>query len=368
MTRKNSSSVSDVLTAYNSPGHPAAYSGVNNVAKQMKITNKRAKEILTQSDTYGLHREFKRPSTYNPYYIRRRRDLIQADLIDVSEIQYSNGRIKFLLLIIDVFTKFVWVFPLKNKSGESVSQVLDKWLNDIDLPPRVFQTDKGREFFNAKVTSVLEKYGVRQQQAYGTCKAAIAERANKSIQRLMYSYLTERETKKYINVLPKLIQSYNTRPHRTIKGFTPQQADKKSNEKKIWKIYDEKFKSIPRQKVKFAIGDLVRVKIDAKVLSRSSRSYNRQFNEEFYQIRRINNKLQIPMYYLTATDDDEDIKGGFYANELSKVSPNSVFQIERVVRSRRASGKRPAQSLVKWQGFSDKWNEWVPSKNINVKS
>jgi len=351
-----------ILSLYHKIGHPTAFSGINNVAKYHGITENQARDVLNESSTYVDFREFHKPPLYNPYYVRRRRDLVQGDLIETIKLKGSNDDITYLLLLIDVFTKYCWCYPLKSKKGVEVKKAFVKWKKELseDLPKH-FSCDSGGEFYNKYVKKFMAKNGIQMSKATSECKAAVVERLNKSIQSLMYKYMSSQNTRRYIDALPNIIDTYLNRPHRTLKGLTPKYADKKENEREVWQIYDDRFTKLKKQKPKFTIGDIVRVKSESKVLSPSKRSYNVQFKPEFYQVRGINNRLAIPLYYLRACADDEDVIGGFYHQELNLVG-DDVYKIEKVIGKRVREGK--TEALVKWEGFSDSFNDWIPSKNI----
>ena len=230
-----------VLRAYTNPGHVVAYSAPATVAKYFGISPKRAKYFLEHNEGYTLHREYKRPSTYNPYYVHNRRDQVQADLIDIARIATKNDGVKFLLLIIDIFTKKVWVYPLIRKTAGEMKQALQTWLNGLQVKPSKFVSDRGLEFLAASTQLLLRNANIEWQPANGTMKAAVAERANKTIQILIYKYLTENETLRYIDVLPRLIATYNRRPHRSLDGMSPNQADAPRNEHLVQAVAHERY-------------------------------------------------------------------------------------------------------------------------------
>ena len=353
-----------VLRAYRQPGHPVAFSAPDNVAKHFGISKKKAKEYLEHNESYTLHREFKQPPFYNPYYVRRRREQVQGDLIDVSRLSRENDDVKFLLLLIDIMTKKVWVLPLKSKSAAHMKTAMEGWLDSLVTKPKIFKTDKGTEFTNRQVQGLLRSKNVEWQHAYGTLKACIAERANKSLQILLYKYMTEAETVRYIDKLASLVQTYNKRGHRTLKGMTPEEADLPQNEARVQAIFQQKYlkaASHRRHRLPFSVGDLVRIKTDPRKISSSSRAYAIQFHGEYFRIYRINRTLAVAMYYLRSEDTGDNIEGGFYAQELQRIR-GDVYRIERVIRRRVRNGRR--QALVKWRYYSDRWNEWIDEANI----
>lgn len=348
---------------YSSPGHPVAYSGPKTVAAHFGISLKRAREILEHHDGYNLHREYKRPKKYNPYYVHKRRKEVQGDLIDISKISAENDGVRFLLLLIDIFTKKVWVLPLQSKRATDMEAAFRQWLGSLRTKPEILKSDLGLEFRCRAVQRVLQENGVEWQPAHGTLKAAIAERANKTIQVLIYKHLTTHETVRYIDKLPLLVRTYNRRPHRTLEGMTPASADRPRNEGLVQQIFHDRYRRLgrARSEPKFAVGDVVRVKTDPHKISANRRAYAEQFGGEYFTVARINRTMAVPMYYLRSMDNQEVIEGAFYANELQRQRGN-VWKIERVIARRTRRGVREIK--VKWKYFSDAHNEWIPETNI----
>ncbi|NER45862.1 MAG: DDE-type integrase/transposase/recombinase [Symploca sp. SIO1A3] len=347
---------------YVTPGNPTAFSAPGAVARRRGVSYARAREALEHLPVYVSHREYKRPAAFNPYFVYRRRELVQADLIEIGELSRSNGGVKYLLLVIDVFTKKIWVYPLKAKNAASVEDALRTWLErDVGAAPKLFSTDHGLEFNNGRVRALLESRDVRQLFADGTCKAAVAERANKSLQILIYKYLSDRQTKRYIDHLPLLVRSYNSRRHRTLEGMTPNEADLRRNEARVRGIHEARYARVKRKRPSFRAGQVVKVKIQAKAMSHYARAYNPQFSDEYYVIADVNTEMPVPMYRLKAMDDDENIKGHFYANELT-AARGDVFKIERVLDER---GEGPDRELlIKWLFFGPRWNTWVRAADV----
>jgi len=352
-----------ITRAYTTPGHPIAYSSPGLVAKHFHISSGKAKEILEHIEGYTLHREYKNPKQYNPYYVHGRREQIQGDLIDVAAISNNNNGVKFLLVLIDIFTKWLWVYPLQNKNARTITQVMRRWLNSLDVIPAKIMTDKGTEFTNHSVQQLLRSHNVEWQAAIGTVKACIAERVNKTLQILIYKHLTENETLQYINILQDLVKTYNKRGHRTLEGMTPKQADLPQNEARVQAIFHAKYDKIGRQRrtPRFEVGNLVRIKTLPKKISNASRAYAEQFKGEYFNIMRINRTLPIPLYYLKSVDTGEMIEGGFYGNELQRIR-GELYKIESIIRERVRRGRR--ELFVKWKYFGPRWNEWIPATNV----
>ena len=118
---------------------------------------------------------------------------------------------------------------------------------------------------------------------------------------------------------------------------------------------------LPKKSPKFQVGQVVKIKIFSKALSPYGRAYNPQFSNEFYVVTEVKENMPIPMYKLKAMDDDEPIEGSFYSNELTAARGN-VFKIERVIQERGEGANK--EYLVKFLYFGDRWNQWIPQRDI----
>ncbi len=358
-----------IIKLYKTPSHPIAFSAPGAIFKHFKgrVPLQSIKSALEHLDTYNLHREYKKPKTYNPYYIYLRRNSFQADLIDIASLHRANNGVKYLLIIVDLFSRRVWVHPLKRKTGQVTKDALESWVNLLKSEgdkPAVLTTDAGKEFVNHDVKSLMNANNIKFVQTFNINKAAICERANKSIQIIIYKYLTENGTAKYIHVLPKLIETYNKHKHRSLDNLSPLEADSPSNEVKVRSIHISKYSEILNKKQKcgsFKIGETVRIKTEGTAPSTVRRAYLQQFKGELFKIVRINARMPIPMYILESTNDLEEIKGGFYANELSRVR-GDLFKIEKILR-RRGHG-RNREVYVKWKYYDNRWNQWIKASDI----
>ena len=105
----------------------------------------------------------------------------------------------------------------------------------------MFHTDKGMEFMNRKFQTFLKKHHIRFFTTYNETKASIVERFNRTLKTKMWKYFTANNTLKYVDILQKLVKSYNHSRHRSI-GMRPVDVNK-NNEKIVWQtLYGEESK------------------------------------------------------------------------------------------------------------------------------
>ena len=97
-----------------------------------------------------------------------------ADLIDLQAFSKDNNGIKYLLTVIDIFSKFVLIVPLKRKTGQEVASTFSKIL--MERRPNKTWVDRGREFYNKDVQKLVELYFTENEE-----KSCVIERFNRTI-------------------------------------------------------------------------------------------------------------------------------------------------------------------------------------------
>ena len=291
-----------------------------------------------------LHRPIKRKFKKRRVIVNGIDKIWAADLADMTAFKDYNDGYTFLLLVIDTFSKYGYLIPLKNKKGETVADAL----KDIfkKRKPEKLWTDKGREFYNKDVKDLVELYSTENEE-----KSSIAERWVRTIKEKMWKYFTDNNTYKYIDALPDLVEDYNNTVHSSTK-LTPKEASKKKNELTVWRnLYPDRYKKY-NITPKFSVGDEVRITKKKKVFEKG---YTTRWTEEIFTITEVQNTN--PVTYKLADLQGEEIKGTFYEPELQKTE-QQIFRIEKVIK------KENDKSLVKWKGYSDKFNSWVDNKDL----
>lgn len=356
-------SKAEILRNYEDPSHPTAFSAPGAVARFYNIDWKRARSILQELDTYVMHKEYKKPKAYNPYYIFKKRKLLQTDLIFITALADDNDGIKYLCTIIDVFTRYLWVYPLTGHKDEHMVPMWDNFLEfDVGQKPEKITSDLGLEFHSNAVLGVFANHGVEWEESYHTNKAAYAERVNKTLQILIYKYILASGSRRYIGVLDDIVASYNARGHRGLEYMTPNEAEEPANQARVLAIARRRIEKVKKKKPDpdLQVGDVVRLKVDGKsrAFDASKRAYGEQYHQKYYKIHRISTDHPIPMYYLKDWNTGEVIDGGMYREWLSKMSKAREFKIDHVVKWKGSGRYRKA--LVKWENFGDEFNTWEP--------
>ena len=298
-----------------------------------------------------------------------------VDLLDLTRYATTNKNYKFLLMVIDTFSKYGWVIPLKNKTAQTVANAFDRLFLETKAPQKLW-SDKGTEFYNRLVEQVLKRYHVSLYSTENEEKSCIVERWIRTIMRWMYIYFDTHRHTEYINILPALIERYNNTKHRSI-GCTPIEARKPENYQKVYdSLYPsarararapplknnpkEDYKTVLKNSKKsaFQIGDQVRLSI---IKNHFDKGYFRKWTEELFVIEKI--KLTDPITYTVKSLNGEKIKGTFYKQQLQKSKQTEIFQIEKVIgKPRVRNGIREVR--VKWSGYGNEFNSWVPENEF----
>ena len=268
----------------------------------------------------------------------------------MSALSEENEGINFLLLVIDTFNKYGWIIPLKNKKGETMVNAFKTIFKEGRKPKKLW-TDKGTEFYNKNMNDLRKLYDIELYSTENEEKSSIAERWIRTMKEKMFKYFTDYNTNKYIDVLPDLVTNYNNTVHSSTK-LTPRDASMKKNKLTVWRnLYPDRYK-INRQNPKFSVGDRVRITKKKKVFEKG---YTTSWTEEIFIIKEI--RETNPITYKLKDLQEEEIKGTFYESELQKTE-QQIYRIEKVIK------KEKGRSLVKWKGYSDKFNSWVDNKDL----
>ena len=342
----------DLKRRYGKPGDPLYLTGIQRIKDHYKnaLSIQEIKNFLAKSRAYTIHYEFK-PVVYNPYYIRRLRQMIQIDLIEISQISEANKGYNYILVAIDCFSREVWARLLMNKSADEVLLNLQSILDETGKVETI-GSDRGKEFVNNKMKKFLSESGIKLINPYTSTHAHFVERVQRTLQTIIYKYITRTMNFKFYDKLQDFIQTYNNRKHRMTK-LSPNQGEKEENSLHIQSLQEDyrgKIKST--KKVKFKVGDHIRI---AVAQGKFDRGYDKKSKEEIYKIVEVSTKLPRVLYEIASLNGDAVI-GKFYQGELTKVLNQEEFLIENFLK------KIKTHYQIKFVGYDEP--EWIPKENI----
>ena len=273
------------------------------------------------------------------------------DLITMIKYSKQNKNYKYILTVIDFFSKYSWCYPLKTKKSEEIINSFKDIFKKSKRKPSMIQSDQGSEFTNNQIQNFFKKNNIKWYHTFNRdIKCSICERYNRTILNKIYKNFTLNNNTIWINDLNKLTNEYNNSYHRSIK-MKPINASKKSNENNVRNnLYNFKYTN---KKPKFTIGDRVRVSL---LKNTFEKSYTSNWSQEIFIIDNI--KTSNVHYYFLKDLQGEKIDGMFYEQELLKTKQNDLYIIEKIIK------KVGNKYLVKWKNYSDKFNSYVNQNDV----
>jgi transposase InsO family protein len=332
---------------------------------KLKFTRAELEQWLSSQDGYSLQKPIR-------YKFKRSRiittgidNMWDMDLAEFQQIASSNDGVRYLLIVIDIFSRYLFVRPLKTKSAIDVTEAVMSVFAD-GRKPKKLRSDQGAEFNNARMKRSTVEVGVRHFHTQNEVKANYAERVIRTLKNVIYRLINSTNSNRYIDELPNLVFNYNHSAHRSLHERTPASVNK-TNEVAVWReMYFEKPSTKQKSTVKkfgFRVGDTVRIAATRRVFSKDS---HHRWTREIFVITHRYRFQNIPLYRLNDMTK-ESIQGTFYANELQRVTKDeqSVYHIERVIKRIRVKGGG-YQYLVRWLGWPAKFDSVVPASEIQT--
>lgn len=205
--------------------------------------------FLKNNETAQIFQQPKKEKIVKPIIIKNPHKYVQIDLIDMSELARNNQNYNWIYTCVDLFSKYAWAFPMKQKTPEQVTEQMKKVLEDMpEKRVTVVQSDRGSEFLG-----VFDEYLAEQKikhltsRAYTPQSQGAIESFNKTIKTMLNKFMANEDSKHYLDVLPLIVENYNTSIHTTTKQtpkslhLLPTEPDETTD---TVLIHDEEFKNI----------------------------------------------------------------------------------------------------------------------------
>ena len=242
-------------------------------------------------------------------------------------ISKFNKGFRFLLCVIDIFSKYAWIVPLNDKKGVSIVDAFQKIWDKSGRKPNKIWVDKGSKFYNNSLKKWLKGNDIEMYSIHNEGKSVVAEIFIRTL----------------VNEYNNIVNEYNNTYHRTIK-MKP--VDVKGN------TYIDFKKEVNDKDPKFKVGDHVRI---SKYKNIFAKGYTPNWSEEVFVIKKVKNT--VPWTHVINDLNGEEITGIFYKKELQKTNPQEL-RIEKVM-------KRKGDKLyVKWKGYDSSLNSWIDKKDL----
>ena len=164
-----------------------------------------------------LHEPTIRKFTKRKVYFSFKDNIWGADLADMQLISKYNKGIKYFLYAIDLFSKYAFVVPLKDKKGTVIVNVFQSTLDSSKIKPNKIWVDQGSEFYNTHFKKWLKDNNIEMYSTHNEGKSVVAERFIRSLKNKIYKHMTAISKNVYFDVLENIVDQYNNTYHKTIK-------------------------------------------------------------------------------------------------------------------------------------------------------
>ena len=348
-----------LAAVYYDPSHPSAFGSIKSLYNAVKpsepsLTYRYVKTWLQSQDVYTLHGRkrirFKRRKTI----AKGMNYQLQMDLVDLDSIKGYNFNTRYLLTVIDIFSRKAYVEPLRNKHHVAVLRALKRLFTYCPVPEYV-QTDAGTEFTNVRVQDFFREKGIKHFVTSSDTKCSIVERFNRTLKNRMFKYFTANNTLSYLDILQDIVKGYNEKRHRSI-GVAPNNVNSENEEEIFDFQYASYLKGYRSHEYKFAVGDVVRI---SQLHNQFRKGYLPTFTEEYFVIH--SRLATSPPTYKLRDRSGEIIVGSFYEPEIQRVLP--VKGGYTILARRKRKGKR--ENLVHFTGYPPEQKKWMSIRDMN---
>ena len=303
---------------YVNKNYAASYSGAKTFFKNLpenllKRTNpKKTLKFLQHIKAYAQNRPAPRKFKRRRVVVHGINDQWAIDLADIPKLAPYNNNMRYIFICIDVFSKYLWAIPMRTKKASETAEVLKDIITTSGRRPGRVQVDKGKEFLGA-FKRYCDENNIHIFHVESELKCCVAERVIRTLLEKVWRYMQHKNTFKYVDVLPNIVNNYNSLRHRSIK-IAPKDVNS-MNEMEVWlNLYGRtELKAMGRPK--FQIGDKVLISIYKNKFV--EKGYDKKFHDEVYQVYRISDSNPY-MYYLKDLKG-KILEGGFYFQELSRI-------------------------------------------------
>ena len=237
-------------------------------------------------------------------YSQFRDDIWGVDLADMQSLSKKNEGIKYLLCAIDLFSKYTFVVPLKDKKGISIVNTFNKIIKQSNRKPNKVWVDQGGELYNRVFKKWLSDNDIIMYSTFNEGKSVVAKRLIRTLKNKLHKHMTATGKNIYYDVLDDIVNKYNNTKHNTIK-MKPK--DVKYDNKRVY--IDDYNKKDSR----FNVGDRVRI---SKFKNIFAKEYTPDWSRKIFIVNKINDT--VPYTYNLKDLNAEEIIGSFYDRELQK--------------------------------------------------
>lgn len=180
----------------------------------------RVKQFLSDTDANSLQKRVQRKFKRRHIITDSINTIWDGDLQDVRNISKYNDGIQYILVLKDIFSRFLFTAPLKQKTAAEVIKGL-RSIFAKGRKPKVLRRDKGSKFQNKWVISFLKKKEVHSIYTENETKSNFAERSIQKLENRLHRMFVQNDSYKFVDELANITQSINATPSRPLGDMIP---------------------------------------------------------------------------------------------------------------------------------------------------
>ena len=377
------------------PSHPAGFSSVNKLwraAKQAgyhEASYDKVKKWLLSQETYATSVQSRRTVHRTPVRVAGFNAQFDIDLADLNQYGSENDGWKYVLAVLDIFSRFLITRKLKSKSPVEVAKALDDIFTHVRRPLYLVRTDAGMELQGRAVKAVYAKFNLTHIVTRNEAKANYVERVLKTWKGKLFKYFISKQTHRWVDVCDEITEAYNNSVHSSLGDKPVNITARNEGQSRIqqYKIkhslddygHSKKVVASPKKsppssssvkkttkpsvkpKPKYAKGQLVRV---SRLRHAFSREYSQKWSHELFKVHNIIPRDDSIYAYTLEDLLGEVLKGTFYREEITAAlePEGGVYMIDRIL-TKRGRGKN-LQYRVSWLGWPAKFSSWISASEV----
>lgn len=301
-----------IKRAWTNYSQPSALKALHGFVKARGIKDIRDTEKkLSKIYAFSVHKPARQKYPTRSMILKGPREHFCADLVDMQNYSRQNKGFNWMLFVLDGFTKELFVVPIKKKTTREVSDAFETVIKQAKKPPAFTFTDQGLEFVGSSFQNLMKKYSIVHYVSRTKRKSFMCERVIKTIKTLLAKYFTQEKTKKWLEVIPKLVLAYNRTPHSS-HGFKPSEIKPRHTDEVFQRMY-AKLAQLPRPQPKYELGAKVRI---AKNRLTFQKGYQKSFTDDVYRVvSYVPGSVPVPSYILE-TLEGQPVSSSFVDSEL----------------------------------------------------
>ena len=359
---------------YFDPKHGAGYTGAGTVYKAVKsegrykITLKQIKSWLAAQDAYATFKPARKRFARPKVIVSSKDQMWDCDCLSMKYHKDDNREYSYILVCVDVFTRFLFTQPLIALKGVLVKQAYEDIFEKTESPLTI-RTDHGSEFVNKIMKQFFLSKNIKHYLTSNEIKTSHGERVIQTLRMRIARMFRAKNNFNWIDHLQELTNAYNNSNHSAINS-TPSEAMCSTDKTELWhwqyKRNDSATKTGPSQPYQLEMGDRVRI---SYLRESFHRAYDHSWSKMIYTIthRRMHQGFQ---KYQIKSWENESIVGEFYKEELQKIilpgADEITYEVEHEIKRRTVGGKnnRRVEVYVKWLGWHKRYNSWIPESQL----